>query len=114
MTDAFATSFRTGLAGALGTDNAGEKVRLVGWVHRRRDLGGLVFLDLRDRAGIVQVSFDPANAPAEAIREARALGPEDVVQVSGTVRMRPEGKGNADLSTGAIEVLAESLTIVQA
>ena len=113
MSDVFSTAFRTGAVGALRSENAGERVRLVGWVHRRRDLGGLVFLDLRDRAGILQVSFDPAAAPAEVVKEARALGPEDVIQVEGTVEVRPGGKGNAELATGDVELRAESLTILQ-
>ena len=114
MTDTFATSFRSGLAGNLGKGDAGSEVRLVGWVHRRRDLGGLVFVDLRDRAGIVQVSFDPANASPEAVREARGLGPEDVIQITGRVRLRPEGKGNREIASGEIEVLAEALMMLQA
>ncbi len=114
MTARFATSFRSDLAGTLRAGNAGTRVRLVGWVHRRRDLGGLVFLDLRDRAGILQVSFDPDAAPPEVVREARRLGPEDVVQIEGIVQIRPGGKANAELPTGEVEVRAESLTILQA
>ncbi|MQA90777.1 MAG: aspartate--tRNA ligase [Gemmatimonas sp.] len=113
MTDVLRTSFRTGLVGSLRTEDAGTRAILVGWVHRRRDLGGLVFLDLRDRAGLLQVSFDPEAAPAEAIREARGLGPEDVVQVEGTVELRPRGKINADLPTGEVELRAESLRVLQ-
>ena len=113
MTDTFETSFRSGLAGNLSGDDTGREVRLVGWVHRRRDLGGLVFVDLRDRAGIVQVSFDPGSASADAIREARALGPEDVIQVTGRVRTRPEGKVNRELASGEVEVVAESLLMLQ-
>jgi aspartyl-tRNA synthetase len=114
MTDAFRTSYRSALAGSLRAANADSPVLLTGWVHRRRDLGGLVFLDLRDRAGILQVSFDPDSAPPEVIREARGLGPEDVVQIAGVVRRRPEGKVNRDLPTGEVEVRAETLTILQA
>lgn len=114
MKEAFETSFRSGLAGDLSSEDAGREVRLVGWVHRRRDLGGLVFVDLRDRAGLVQVSFDPANAPADVVKAARGLGPEDVIQISGRVRMRPEGKLNREIASGEIEVLAETLTLLQA
>ncbi|MDR0786852.1 MAG: aspartate--tRNA ligase, partial [Gemmatimonadota bacterium] len=110
----FATSYRDQLAGSLRAEHAGSRVRLVGWVHRRRDLGGLVFLDLRDRAGLLQVSFDPDSAPADVIREARRLGPEDVVQIEGEVVIRPNGKVNADLPTGEIELRAGSLRLLQA
>lgn len=114
MTADFATSYRDQLAGSLRAEHVGTRVRLVGWVHRRRDLGGLVFLDLRDRAGILQVSFDPESASPEVVREARRLGPEDVVQVEGVVLARPEGKVNAELTTGAVELRAESLRLLQA
>lgn len=114
MTDRYATSFRNGLAGSLRAEHAGTRVRLVGWVHRRRDLGGLVFLDLRDIGGIVQVSFDPESAPSEVVRIARGLGPEDVVQVEGTVEKRPAANVNRDLPSGDVEVRAEALRIVQA
>ncbi|NUQ21566.1 MAG: hypothetical protein HOQ09_11470, partial [Gemmatimonadaceae bacterium] len=78
-TEPLATSLRTHLCGELRASHAGTKVRLGGWVHRARNLGGLVFVDLRDRDGIVQVSFDPAHAPAEVIARAAALGNETVV-----------------------------------
>jgi aspartyl-tRNA synthetase len=113
MTDPFQTSFRSTLAGNLRPEHAEQRVTLVGWVHRRRDLGGLVFLDLRDRAGVVQISFDPGWAPAEVVREARALGPEDVVQVEGVVQIRPEGKVNRELSTGEVEVRGVGLRMLQ-
>jgi aspartyl-tRNA synthetase len=113
MSDVYPTSYRSTLAGSLRAGDAGRRVELVGWVHRRRDLGGLVFLDLRDRAGILQVSFDPDTATPEAVREARGLGPEDVVRVEGTVRQRPGGKVNPELATGEVEVRAESLVILQ-
>ena len=108
-----ATHYRTHAAGALRSSDAGARVTLAGWVHRRRDLGGLVFLDLRDRAGIVQVSFEPGSASAETIQLASGLGPEDVVQVEGDVRARPADKFNRDLATGEIEVRATGLRILQ-
>lgn len=114
MTDRFETAYRSGLAGELRAEDAGRRVRLIGWVHRRRDLGGLVFVDLRDIGGILQVSLDPDSAPAEVVRVARGLGPEDVIEVEGTVLIRPEGKLNPDLPTGEIELRAERLAIVQA
>src|SRR5688500_296693 len=114
MTDALSTHYRTRAAGSLGAADAGSTVTLAGWVHRRRDLGGLVFLDLRDRAGVVQVSFDPSAASPEAIKIARQLGPEDVVQVEGVVELRPSDKGNRELQTGEIEVRATTIRMLQA
>ena len=81
-------------------------------MHRARDLGGLVFLDLRDRAGLVQVSFDPGTAGAETCALAASLGAETVIIVEGTVAERPEAMRNADMNTGAVEVKATSLRIV--
>ncbi len=112
MTETLATSYRTHAAGALRAEHAGSPARLVGWVHRRRDLGHLAFVDLRDRAGMVQVSFDPAWTPADVVAAARALGPEDVVQVEGTVERRIEGKSNADLATGEVELRATAMTVL--
>ncbi|MEP7000019.1 MAG: aspartate--tRNA ligase [bacterium] len=107
-----ATSLRTHPCGALRSDHAGETVRLGGWVHRARDLGGLVFIDLRDRAGLVQVSFNPGTAGADVCALAASLGAETVVLIEGVVVERPEAMRNADMSTGAIEVRASSLRVV--
>jgi aspartyl-tRNA synthetase len=104
-----ATTFRTTLAGVLRAEDAGRPVRLAGWVHRARDLGGIVFLDLRDRAGVVQVSFDPAWTPAEVLAAARELSPEDVVHVEGTVERRV--KENPNLPSGQVEVRATALRL---
>jgi aspartyl-tRNA synthetase len=113
MTDtSLATTHRTHLCGALRAEHAGTTVRLGGWVHRARDLGGLVFVDLRDRAGIVQVSFDPSVTGAELAARASALGAETVVLVEGVVTERPGTMRNADMATGDIEVRATSLRIV--
>ena len=87
-----------------------QEVSLVGWVHRRRDHGGVIFLDLRDREGIVQVVFAPANV--ETFRLAETLRTEFVVQVKGQVRRRPQGTVNADLPTGEIEINGLELTIL--
>lgn len=102
MSDVFSTQYRTDMAGALRTDDIGRAVRLVGWVHRQRDLGGLVFVDLRDRGGLFQVSFDPDWSSPELIRQARDLGPEDVIQVEGTVAARTSS--NPQMVTGDIEL----------
>jgi aspartyl-tRNA synthetase len=114
MTDVFQTRYRSRVAGSLRPSDAGEHVRLCGWVHRRRDLGGIAFLDLRDRAGIVQVSVDPEAASAAGLQLARHLGPEDVVQIEGTVEMRPKDKVNPDLVTGEVEVRATTVRMLQA
>jgi aspartyl-tRNA synthetase len=103
---------RTHLAGALRSGDAGVQVRLGGWVHRRRALGGIVFVDLRDRAGIVQVSFDPRSAPPQMIAAAAALGAETVILVEGEVVERPENMRNPELATGDIEVRATNLRVV--
>ena len=108
----FKTALRDTLCGSLRLEHVGARVRLGGWVHRRRDLGGLVFIDLRDRAGIVQVSFDPANASPETLEIARSLGSESVVLITGDVAARPPEMRNAELSTGEIEVRAQSLRVV--
>lgn len=84
---------------------------LAGWVARRRDLGGLIFIDLRDRSSIVQVVFNPEVAP-EAHERAERLGGEDVVLVSGTVRRRPPGTENPAIPTGTIDVVAEGLDVL--
>ena len=109
---ALATSQRSHLSGALRPEDVGAIVRLAGWVHRARDLGGLVFLDLRDRAGIVQVSFDPSLTGAELAASAAALGAETVVLVEGEVVARPASMRNPDMATGDIEVRASSLRVV--
>ena len=112
--ESFATALRSHLAGSLRATHVGESVRLAGWVHQSRDLGGLVFLDLRDRDGIVQVSFDPQWASTEAMAIAAALGRESVVLVEGTVAARPETMRNPDMVTGDVEVRATSVRVLSA
>jgi len=102
--------YRTHSAGELRNDDAGEKVRLAGWVHRRRDHGGLIFIDLRDRWGITQITFHPERG--EIFSSAERLRPEWSISVEGEVARRPEGNENPDLPTGAIEVEATGLEIL--
>ncbi len=107
---ASATTLRTHRCGELRKEHAGQQVRLGGWVHRRRDLGGLVFIDLRDRDGLVQVAFAPEAK--EAYATASQLTPETVVLVTGVVAARPGGQANPELPTGEIEVRGASVTVV--
>jgi aspartyl-tRNA synthetase len=109
---ALATTYRTHLCGALRDDDVGATVRLGGWVHRSRDLGGLVFFDLRDRAGLVQVSVDLSSASPEVAAVASSLGAETVILVEGVVARRPEAMRNVELETGGVEVRATTLRIV--
>jgi aspartyl-tRNA synthetase len=109
---ALATSYRSHLSGSLRAEDVGTVVRLAGWVHRARDLGGLVFVDLRDRAGIVQVSFDPSLTGEDVAARAAALGAETVVLIEGEVVARPQDMRNRDMATGDVEVRATSLRIV--
>ena len=102
--------YRTHSAGELRKSNAGENVRLAGWVHRRRDHGGLIFVDLRDRWGITQITFHPERE--EVFSRAELLRPEWSISVEGEVARRPEGNENPDLPTGAIEVEATGLQIL--
>src|SRR3990170_4936340 len=105
------STMRTHMCGELRTGHVGGAVRVAGWVQRRRDLGGLIFLDLRDREGVVQVVINP-----EQTREAGVVGEtvraEFVVAVDGTVERRPDGTVNPRLATGEIEVRAKSVHVV--
>ena len=107
-----ATTLRSHLGGALRRTDVGARVTLGGWVHRSRDLGGLVFIDLRDREGLVQVSFNPDWASASVITAAATIGVESVVLVEGTVAERPPEMRNAGLGTGEIEVRATAIRVV--
>jgi aspartyl-tRNA synthetase len=100
------------MAGDLREHHVGSTVRLAGWVHRRRDLGGLVFVDLRDRAGIVQVSFGPEWTAEASLEGAKGLGHEQVIRVEGTVEARPDGARNPDMETGDVEVRAVALEVL--
>jgi aspartyl-tRNA synthetase len=96
--------------GALGANDVDRDVELSGWVHRRRDHGGLIFIDLRDRDGITQITFDPADVAMFKVAE--TLRSEFVVRVRGRARRRPEGTENPKLTTGAIEVPVAQLEIL--
>jgi aspartyl-tRNA synthetase len=108
--DFLGTLQRTGMCGELRAENAGQDVVLMGWVNRRRDHGGLIFLDLRDRSGITQVVVDEKIAAAHA--KADAARPEYVVAVKGRVRRRGEGLDNPNMPTGEIEVVASELLLL--
>ncbi|MDO0822847.1 aspartate--tRNA ligase [Desulfosporosinus nitroreducens] len=97
--------------GQLGLAKVGETVRLLGWVQRRRDHGGLIFVDLRDRTGIVQVVFDPEKM-GEGFSTAESLRSEFVVSILGQVIARPEGMINPNLATGKIEIAAQTLDVL--
>jgi aspartyl-tRNA synthetase len=107
-----ATALRTHRGGALTRAEVGQEVRLGGWVHRRRDLGGLVFIDLRDRAGLVQLSFNPDWTPGEVMERAAALGAETVVLVTGKVELRPEPSRDPNLVSREVEVRVTGLEVV--
>jgi len=102
---------KTHNCGELRTVHIGQEVTLAGWVNRRRDHGGLVFVDMRDRSGIVQVVVNPGGAP-EAHAVAQRARSEYVLQVKGLVRARPEGLINPDIPTGQIEIVARELNIL--
>ncbi len=102
---------KTHNCGELRAENVGQTVTLAGWVHRWRDQGGLVFLDLRDRWGITQVTINQQTAP-EAHTLARDIRSEWVIQVMGVVERRPEGMGNPDLASGDIEVHTSSIVVL--
>ena len=102
---------RTHLAGALGLEQRGEEVAVCGWVASRRDHGGIVFLDVRDRSGIVQVVIDPEHVNGDDVHGIRS---EYVLRVEGPVRDRPEGTVNPELPTGAIEVVAATVEVLNA
>src|SRR6476469_4549762 len=109
----FEVPYRTHTGGELRKANVGQQVTLAGWVNRRRDHGGLIFLDMRDRYGMTQVICDPERSP-EAHRIASEVRSEYVVQVSGTVVKRLEGTENPHLSTGEIEIAAQKIEILNA
>jgi aspartyl-tRNA synthetase len=102
---------RTSDCGTLRKSDVGQTAVLMGWVQSRRDHGGLIFIDLRDREGVTQIVFNPALSP-EAHKRAKDLRSEDVVAIRGKVDARPDGTVNADLNTGEIEVIVEILDVL--
>jgi len=104
-------SIRTHTCGSLRAADIGSQVTLAGWVHRRRDHGGLIFADIRDRSGLVQCVFDP-DASGEAFVTAERMRPEWVMKLTGTVRHRPEGTTNPGMDTGEVEVLVSSAEVL--
>ncbi len=104
------TMMRSHYCGQLNESLDGQEITLCGWVHRRRDHGGVIFLDIRDREGLAQVVFDPDRA--ETFAKADRVRSEYVVKVTGKVRLRPEGARNANMASGAIEVLGYELEVL--
>src|SRR5436189_2280761 len=102
---------RTHHCNELRPSHIGQTVTLAGWVHSRRDLGGLIFIDIRDREGRTQTVFDPSDLPKDLFESAAALRSECVVSITGKVRQRPTGTNNPKIPTGEIEVAASALEV---
>ena len=105
-------SMRTRTCGELRRENVGEEVTLTGWVSRRRDHGGLIFCDLRDREGITQLTFDPEHSDGDAFKIAETMRPEWPIKIHGVVRSRGEETTNTKLATGEIEVLTDHAEVL--
>jgi len=103
---------RTHHCNELRPAHAGQTVTLAGWVHSRRDLGGLIFIDIRDREGRTQTVFDPTDVPRDIFERASSLHSESVIAVTGNVRQRPSGTNNSKIATGEVEVLAAELEVL--
>ena len=105
-------TMHTHTCGELRREHIGQTVTLTGWVWHRRDHGGLIFVDLRDRDGVTQISFDPEHSGGEAFHAAETIRSEWPIKVTGVVRERPEGMENAKLATGEIEVLIDQIVVL--
>ena len=105
-------SMHTRTCGELRRENVGEEVTLTGWVSRRRDHGGLIFCDLRDREGITQLTFDPEHSDGDAFKIAETMRPEWPIKIHGVVRARGEETTNAKLATGEIEILTDHAEVL--
>jgi len=103
---------RSHYCGAVNEQHIGQEVTICGWVHRRRDHGGVIFLDMRDREGVAQIVFDPDTV--ESFASAERVRSEYVLQIKGFVRARPDGTVNEDMATGKVEILGKELTILNA
>src|SRR5947209_14154907 len=103
---------RTHHCNELRPAHVGQVVTLAGWVHSRRDLGGLIFIDVRDREGRTQTVFDPSDLPKATFEQAAALRSECVVRITGKVRPRPPGTNNPNIPTGEIEIGAAALEVL--
>ncbi|MBM3839043.1 MAG: aspartate--tRNA ligase [Verrucomicrobia bacterium] len=103
---------RTHHCNELRVDHIGQTATLSGWVHSRRDLGGVIFIDVRDREGRTQTVFDPSDLPKALFERAAALRSESVISVKGLVRRRPEGTNNPKIATGEVEVQAKELEVL--
>ncbi len=106
------TALRSRMLGGVTAANENETMRLVGWIHRRRDLGGLIFWDLRDRSGLLQISLGPEWTEADSLSSAHRLGSETVVSVEGVVKLRPAGKHNPEMATGEVELQAVTVAVL--
>lgn len=109
--ESIATTFRTHVCGKLRPEDAGKAVTVAGWVTSQRDHGGLIFIDLRDRWGVIQVAVDPSEKP-EGLENARSARLEDVVQVTGVVMERPEEAVNPEMPTGGVEIQATRIKVL--
>ena len=98
------TAYRDAMCGAVPTDRVGRDIRLAGWSHRRRDLGAVVFIELRDRSGVMQLAFNPDWTPDEVLQAASGLKAEDVIEVEGALAERPGDAINPDMPTGRLEL----------
>lgn len=103
---------RTQHCNELRVEHIGQAATLCGWVHSRRDLGGVIFIDVRDREGRTQTVFDPSDLPREVFEQAAALRNESVIRVTGQVRHRPAGTDNPKIPTGQVELLVQSLEVL--
>lgn len=103
---------RTCYTGQVCLDHLDQTVTLFGWVHRRRDHGGVIFIDLRDREGLAQIVFDPDNEAAFEIAE--SIRNEYCIRITGLVRNRPEGTINPDLKSGEVEILCREVEVLNA
>ena len=103
-------TFRTHYCGSIDKNNIGQEVAIAGWIHRRRDHGGVIFFDIRDETGLIRVVYNPDNKDSFSLAE--TCRSEFVLLSKGTVRERPEGTVNPDLLSGEIEINASGLTIL--